>query len=333
MRRKSRRAVIKSALGSNSIRGDRGIGHISSMRKEQNIAVHSAVPVEETSLLSADASLRKGHNIVLPPRLTGETVQQYRDRLRTLREDFLHHPIPAWKTGHLSWYFEHLGTARPLPPPLEQIPPALWDICNGCILWLPSESEIYDDSPSAQLSHIHPAAFNHPIVVLRIDLYSPSDATITFATVCSFNNRRVTPAAAPHLASRCLPVWPTSQIPGDTAQLFLELHHRARWTAAGNIYIYLSNPTCIDWKHLTCLSSNSANAFRLRLTKQSFELVINRLRATTFDISSQEWVQTNRLWTHFIKTCPQVPSLKDAQRAIRSRKEIKDVKAVEDERS
>ena len=60
---------------------------------------------------------------------------------------------------------------------------ALWDICPGCILWLPLE---YNPLKSAVPMRPPRRVLEHPVVVLNISVSGPEDAIITFAVMRSF---------------------------------------------------------------------------------------------------------------------------------------------------
>lgn len=69
----------------------------------------------------------------------------------------------------------------------ERERPALWDICNGCVLWLPPKHTI---TPSIlhkyrKLLKLDKRSFNHPIMVLDIAVSGPEDAVVTFARMTS----------------------------------------------------------------------------------------------------------------------------------------------------
>ena len=67
----------------------------------------------------------------------------------------------------------------------ERQTPALWDTCEGCILWLPST---LDRCESLSLPKLPEGVLGHPIVVLRVSVSGPEDAVVSFASMRSFKD-------------------------------------------------------------------------------------------------------------------------------------------------
>ncbi len=67
----------------------------------------------------------------------------------------------------------------------ERDPAALWDICGGCILWLPLECDL--SKTSGPLTPPK-GVLGHPILVLDVSVSEPENAVITFATMRSFKD-------------------------------------------------------------------------------------------------------------------------------------------------
>ena len=90
------------------------------------------------------------------------------------------------------------NSGRPLPE--------LWDIHNGCILWLPARVDIEDKIiPGSGVTEKNEGFFDHPVVVLNVELLSPTAALLTCAKMTSFGNRDLQKAKPAHYWQHYLP--------------------------------------------------------------------------------------------------------------------------------
>ena len=62
---------------------------------------------------------------------------------------------------------------------------ALWDMCDGCILWLPLE---HDRGKSYGPLTPPDGVLGHPVLVLHVSVSGPENAVVTFATMRSFKD-------------------------------------------------------------------------------------------------------------------------------------------------
>ena len=172
--------------------------------------------------------------------------------------------------------------------------PEIWDICNGCILWLPPKdavNKLLDHRPS---SH-EPSFFNHPVLILDTEVTGPRDATVRFANIRSSHRlslRDILRSQSGHY----LPIFPTEPHPDSGALLRLEKDGPKR-DIIKNSYVSISDGIfSIDSKALQCYAvGQKADGYRHRLNKVSFEQVIRELGC-----SSSAWIETGALWETFL---------------------------------
>jgi Uma2 family endonuclease len=99
---------------------------------------------------------------------------------------------PTWRTSLFAHYrdiFEPYATNLNYYNNSQERPRVpLWDIANGCILWLPKRSEIRNEALlDPTLKNISPEFFNHPALVLEVDIQGPTSGIVYFAKMSSFS--------------------------------------------------------------------------------------------------------------------------------------------------
>lgn len=172
--------------------------------------------------------------------------------------------------------------------------PELWDICNGCILWLPPKEDI-GEIADPKLSSCDPGFFDHPILVLNIKTTGPRDATIDFAKLTSLRNR---PLEHLSLSRRgeYLPIHPASPHPNSRLLLRLENENANRGMVENSYVSIQEGVFSLDYRLLRCYSAGQkADGYRHRLTKESFDLVMEKLGR-----ESSPWIETGGLWEEFL---------------------------------
>ncbi|CAF9915142.1 hypothetical protein IMSHALPRED_002357 [Imshaugia aleurites] len=202
---------------------------------------------------------------------------------------------PSWERHlKLSPLLKPYSTAAVVPEGQRPYP-ELWDICNGCILWLPPKSDI-GEIPDPRLSSREPGFFDHPILILAIQPTSPRSATVHFAKMTSLRNR---PLEHTHRSGwdRYLPVFPTNPHPTSGSLLRLE-NEKANRGMVENSYVSVHEGVfSVDYRALRCYAAGQrADGYRCRLKEESFELVRRRLGC-----SSSAWVETRGLWEEFLR--------------------------------
>ena len=175
--------------------------------------------------------------------------------------------------------------------------PELWDINNGCILWLPARVEIEDKIiPGSVLAQRNEGFFDHPIVVLKVELLSPTAALLTFAQMTSFGKRDLQQAKPAHLWHYYLPIAPSDPHPSNGIQLGLEDKKEKRGMTE-NSYICLGETFTLDFAAFRCYAAGQkTDGYRQRLTKDSFDQLARSLR-----MEPGKWVETDALWETFEK--------------------------------
>ena len=173
--------------------------------------------------------------------------------------------------------------------------PELWDICDGCILWLPPKQEIPEILDS-KLSSRNPGFFDHPILVLKIDITGPQDATVHFVKMTSLRKRSLK-TINPSSRDQYLPVFPTAPHPTSGLLLHLE-NEKPNRGMVDNSYISTNEGVfSLDYRALRCYSANQkADGYRHRLSRESFDQVTRELA-----YSSSTWIETGELWEEFIR--------------------------------
>lgn len=185
--------------------------------------------------------------------------------------------------------------------------PELWDVCNGCVLWLPSKEDLGGQLvPGSTLSLKDPAFFNHPVLVLNVGVTGASAGTVKFATMRSLR-RRSLQEVHDNVRDRYLPVYPSNPHPNSNILLRLE-KERSKDCMTNPSYVSLNSVFELDWTAFQCYSAiQRGDAFRQRLTKYSFDQVVARM-----GYSPGSWVETEKLWEDFIEK--HIPGVLDCNR-------------------
>ena len=169
--------------------------------------------------------------------------------------------------------------------------PELWDICNGCILWLPSKdavSKLLDPT----LSNRDPAFFNHPVLVLDIEVTDPRDGTVWFGNITKLSLRDIPRPDREHY----LPIYPTEPHPDSRALLHLENEQPKRCMIKNSCVSISDGIFSVNFKALQCYAvGQKADGYRYRLNKESFDRVVRDLGC-----SPSAWIKTPALWETFI---------------------------------
>ena len=173
--------------------------------------------------------------------------------------------------------------------------PELWDICNGCILWLPRKADIRK-LLNPGLARFNPAFFDHPILVLKIESTGPQDATVHFAKMTSLGKRPLEHKNPAH-QDGYLPIYPAKPHPNSGVLLRLE-NEKPKRSMVDNSYVSIGQGVfSVDYKALRCYAAGQkADGYRHRLTKESFDQVAREL-----DYSSSAWIETGGLWEEFVR--------------------------------
>ena len=177
--------------------------------------------------------------------------------------------------------------------------PELWDISNGCILWLPARADINDKIiENSILSSKGNGFFDHPVIVLKVMVASPTTAILTCAKMTSLGKRTLHQAfpSNAHRWSQYLPIAPAAAHPVNGIQLHLENEKPKRGMPEIS-YISLKETFDIDFTALRCYPINQkADGYRHRLNKNSFEQLLHAM-----DFESGPWIETDSLWETFEK--------------------------------
>ena len=175
--------------------------------------------------------------------------------------------------------------------------PELWDINNGCILWLPARAEIEDKIiPGSEVDQKDDGFFDHPVVVLKVELQSPTAALLTFARMTSFGNRNLRQARAAAYWQYYLPMTPSA--PHPTTGILLDLENeKEKRSMKENSHICLEGTFTLDFTAFRCYAVDQrADGYRQRLTKDSFGQLAQSLR-----MEPGIWIKTDALWETFEK--------------------------------
>ncbi|KAF6218991.1 hypothetical protein HO133_005535 [Letharia lupina] len=177
----------------------------------------------------------------------------------------------------------------------NRLRPELWDICNGCILWLPPKADISNYLDSS-LSDQDPGFFNHPILVLNIDITGPRNATVQFATMTRLGNRFRERMDASQWDAY-IPVSPASPHPNSGLLLRLE-NEKPKRGMVDNCYVSIrEGVSSLDYRALRCYSAaQKADGYRHRLKEESFDQVMRELGR-----SPSAWIETAALWEEFLQ--------------------------------
>ena len=176
----------------------------------------------------------------------------------------------------------------------ERSQPELWDISSGCILWLPPKADV-GETADPNLAKRHPAFFNHPILVISIEITNPRSAIVHFALMTSLGKRSLG-EIEPNRQDRYLPIYPTEPHPNSGILLRLEDQAPKRGMIGTSYLCIRDGVFSVDFRALRCYSAGrAANGYRYRLTQESFNQVMRVL-----DRIPSAWIETNRLWEQFL---------------------------------
>lgn len=174
--------------------------------------------------------------------------------------------------------------------------PELWDICNGCILWLPPREDI-GEIQDPGLDSMHPDFFNHPVLILNIEVAGPRSATVQF-TPMTTRGKRPLSHLLPYQRDCYLPISPAA--PHPDSGILLRLENEAPKRGMAEISYVSVIPTGIfnvDFRALRCYAAGQkADGYRQRLREESFDQVMRKLGRV-----SSAWIETGSLWEHFLR--------------------------------
>ena len=202
---------------------------------------------------------------------------------------------PAWKRDpNFSALFKPYSMAG-VTPVGDRPQPELWDICNGCILWLPPKAKI-GEIQDGNLASQPEALFDHPILVLNIAVTGPQSATVQFVIVTSNGKRPLSNIPALY-RDQYLPIFPTEAHPNSGILLHPENEAPKRGMTDPSYVCMRQGPFSLDYKALRCYAVDQrADAYRHRLTKESFQVVVREL-----DFIPSPWIETKMLWEDFVQ--------------------------------
>jgi hypothetical protein len=198
---------------------------------------------------------------------------------------------------------------------------SIFDIAPGCILWLPNKDEL---SPKA-LSHGHrvnglaEGGFNHPVLVLDVNLHPPDEGLVSFVLLTTFGrsggqsklrdsaqNTMITLNGQTRKSVEWqLPIVGQGQDPTSSPDvLMLE---RGHWSLERNSFVKLNSGVFgIHFSQLRCYrklgafteaSRRYVNGWSYRLSEKSFEFVARHLGFTP-----QPWLKTHTpIWENFLE--------------------------------
>lgn len=218
---------------------------------------------------------------------------------------------PAWKSSPFCDVFKPHTTKLRRRYHGPRARPALWDIGDGCILWLPKN---YTPPPSQDNPLRNPpkGALDHPILVLDVDVSGPENAIISFATMRSFKacangpdhsrpdfwwwfmQISPTPRGEPNSTET-----PTYSTP-SSSPLFLERYRPGRHNMKAESYISTGAVYSARWEDLRCYAWGITDGTRFRLDEESYARVRARMQVCAgLKTKQTAWVPTSLLWGDF----------------------------------
>ena len=204
--------------------------------------------------------------------------------------------LPAWQRNDKFYKIfapysraKQYTSGRPLPE--------LWDINKGCILWLPARAEIEDKiTPDSSVDRQKDGFFDHPVVVLKVELQSPTAALLTFARLTSFGNQNLRQAKAESNWQHYLPITPSAPHPRTGILLDLEDEKEKR-SMKENSHINLQETFILDFTAFRGYAlGQKGDGYRQRLTQDSFDQLAKQL-----GMEPGKWIKTDALWEGFEK--------------------------------
>ena len=173
--------------------------------------------------------------------------------------------------------------------------PELWDICNGCILWLPPKADIGKVS-DPELDRQNLGFFDHPVLILNIEVAGPQSATVQFARMTSLRKRTIS-EIQDSKQDDYLPIFPTEPHPKNGIQLRLENETSNRGMTDTCYVCIREGIFSVDFRALRCYATGQkADGYRCRLKKESFNQVMS-----TLGRSPSAWIKTGDLWENFLQ--------------------------------
>ena len=173
--------------------------------------------------------------------------------------------------------------------------PELWDICNGCILWLPPKANV-GEIQDPNLAKQQPGFFDHPVLILNIDVSGPQTATVQFARMTSVRKRPLSQIPSTQ-RDNYLPIFPADPHPNSGILLRLENEAPKRGMIKTCCVCIHEGVFSLNFRALRCYSpGQKADGYRHRLKEESFNQVIRILGH-----SSSAWIETGRLWETFLQ--------------------------------
>ena len=173
--------------------------------------------------------------------------------------------------------------------------PELWDINNGCILWLPARADIEDKIiPGSKVDRQKDGFFDHPVVVLKVERQSPTAALLTFARLTSFGNQNLRQAKAESNWQHYLPIRPSAPHPESGILLDLE-NEKTKRSMKENSHIILQETFTLEFTAFRCYAlGQKGDGYRQRLTQDSFDQL-----AKSLGMEPGNWIKTDDLWENF----------------------------------
>ena len=201
---------------------------------------------------------------------------------------------PSWdRESTVNTHLKPYSTATVVYDGKTRSQPELWDICNGCILWLPSKAEVGKIS-DPELDRQNPGFFDHPVLVLNIDVAGPQSATVQFAKMTSLGKRALSQSPR---QDDYLPIFPTVPHPENGIQLHLEKEAPKRGMTDPCYVCIREGIFSVDFRVLRCYTAvQRADGYRRRLKEESFNQVMKKMGR-----SPSEWIETGHLWETFLR--------------------------------
>ena len=202
---------------------------------------------------------------------------------------------PAWKRQpDISAHLRPYSTATVVYDGRKS-QPELWDICNGCILWLPPRADIGNIS-DPELDRQNPGFFDHPVLILNIEIAGPQSATVQFARMTSLRKRTLSEIHSSKLDDY-LPIFPTGPHPENGIRLRLE-NEASKRGMTDTCYVCIREGIfSVDFRALRCYAAGQkADGYRHRLREESFNQVMSKIGR-----SPSTWIKTEQLWERFLR--------------------------------
>ena len=202
---------------------------------------------------------------------------------------------PAWTRYPVASALRPYSTATVVLDGNKRSQPELWDICNGCILWLPSKADL-GEIRDPKLAKKDAGFFDHPILVLDIEITDPQSAIVQFVTMTSRGKRPLSQLHPPY-RDDYLPIFPAEPHPNSGVLLHLETESPKRGMIENSHVCIQEGVFSIDFRMLQCYSAfGRADGYRHRLSQDSFDQMIQKLGR-----SSSAWIETSGLWEEFLQ--------------------------------